>query len=86
MWVEQDVRSHATLTERHVLSWPQTTQNTLLTMPAGKLVSDCGVAWYSHRNTHTLEAACSGVIAACFNVVHYTTLLTPERNRNSSRD
>lgn len=86
MWVEQDVRGHATLAKRHVLSRPQATQDTLLTMPAGKLVSDGGVAWYSHSNAHTLEAACSCVIAARFDVVHHTTLLTPERNRDSSRN
>ena len=77
MGVEQDVGSHAALTEGHVLGRPQAAQDALLAVAAGKLVADGGVARNTHRDAHALEAARTHVVTAHFYVVHYTAFLTP---------
>lgn len=75
--VEQDVRGHAALGEGHVLRGPQATQDTLLTVSAGEFVSDGGVPGNAVRDAHAFEAACAGVIAAHFDIVHHAIFLAP---------
>lgn len=78
MGVEQDVRHHAALCEGHVLCWPQTAQDALLTMATSKLVTNGGVSWHSDSDAHTFETAYACVVAADFDVVDNASLLAPK--------
>lgn len=79
MRIEQNVRHHPTLGERHVLSGPQSAQNALLPVPTGKFVSDGWVPRDSHCDANTLEFSTPRFVTAYFNVVHNTIFFTPKK-------
>lgn len=79
MRIKQNVRHHATLSERHVLGWPQSAQNALLTMSAGKLISNGWVPGDADCDADTLELPTAHVVTTHFDVVHNTVFFTPTR-------
>lgn len=80
MRVEQNVWDHPAFGKGHVLRWPQSAQDALLTMTAGKLVSDGWIPRDSHCDANTLEFPTAGVITAHFDVIHNTIFFTPRKN------
>lgn len=83
MRIKQNVRHHPTLSKRHVLSWPQSAQNALLSVTAGKFISDSWIPRDSYRDTDAFEFPTARIITTHFDVVHNTIFFTPREKKKA---
>lgn len=77
MRVEQDVGTHATFSKGHVLGRPQAAQDALLSMAAGKFITNGGISWHSCSDAHAFKLARASIITTHLYIVNDTGLLTP---------
>lgn len=75
--VEQDVGTHATFSEGHVLGRPQAAQDALLSMTAGKFITNGGISWHSYSDADAFKPACASIVTTHLYIVNDTGLLAP---------